>query len=302
MIAKEQLEELYIKQNKNRREIAKELNVSINRVDFYLEKYHISRKKRFTVYISYEELYDLYITQNLNIVEIGKMFNITSSAIYHKLLKYNIMYYLQKYLKKEKNKILIVGLGNRNIVADALGPIVINHIEVNNHLEENDTKVAAVSLGVMAQTGMETSDLLTSICNEFKPNLVILIDALATKNIKRINKSVQLNDVSISPGSGVFNFRKEINMKTLNAPLISLGVATVVEAYSIIKDTILFLEEKDYFNKRVDMHIIEDLLPSEDNFFVTPKSIDSDIEILGNIIARAINKACKEWKNEEVHH
>ena len=212
------------------------------------------------------------------------------------------MYYLQKYLKKEKNKILIVGLGNRNIVADALGPIVINHIEVNNHLEENDTKVAAVSLGVMAQTGMETSDLLTSICNEFKPNLVILIDALATKNIKRINKSVQLNDVSISPGSGVFNFRKEINMKTLNAPLISLGVATVVEAYSIIKDTILFLEEKDYFNKRVDMHIIEDLLPSEDNFFVTPKSIDSDIEILGNIIARAINKACKEWKNEEVHH
>ena len=63
-----------------------------------------------------------------------------------------------------------------------------------------------------------------------------------------------------------------------------------------------FLEEKDYFNKRVDMHIIEDLLPSEDNFFVTPKSIDSDIEILGNIIARAINKACKEWKNEEVHH
>lgn len=72
MIAKEQLEELYIKQNKNRREIAKELNVSINRVGFYLEKYHISRKKLFTVYISYEELYDLYITQNLCIVEIGK--------------------------------------------------------------------------------------------------------------------------------------------------------------------------------------------------------------------------------------
>ena len=102
MIAKEQLEELYIKQNKTRREIAKELNVSINRVGFYLEKYHISRKKLFTVYISYEELYDLYITQNLCIVEIGKMFNITPSAIYHKLLKYNIK--KPKYLQTKHRK------------------------------------------------------------------------------------------------------------------------------------------------------------------------------------------------------
>lgn len=270
----------------------------------YIKKIKTYKKKIQTTYINVLSKANKYKIDKgeyvaLSFIDINDLSTRTSLE---KLLKYNIMYYLQKYLKKEKNKILIVGLGNRNIVADALGPIVINHIDVNNHLEENDTKVAAVSLGVMAQTGMETSDLLTSICNEFKPNLVILIDALATKNIKRINKSVQLNDVSISPGSGVFNFRKEINMKTLNAPLISLGVATVVEAYSIIKDTILFLEEKDYFNKRVDMHIIEDLLPSEDNFFVTPKSIDSDIEILGNIIARAINKACKEWKNEEVHH
>ena len=120
--------------------------------------------------------------------------------------------------------------------------------------------------------------------------------------LKRINKSIQLNDVSISPGSGVKNFRKEINYKTLKSPLVSLGVATVVEAYSIIKDTIIFLEEKDYFNKRIDMKVIEELLPFEENFFVTPKSIDVDIEILANIIGRAINKAIKEWKNEEVHH
>ena len=219
-----------------------------------------------------------------------------------RLLTYNLMYYFQKYLSNKENKILVIGLGNRNIIADALGPSVINHIDVNNHLNITKTKLAALSLGVMAQTGIETSDILSSITKEFKPDLVILIDALATKSMKRINRAIQLNDVSISPGSGVGNFRKIINLKSLNAPLISIGVATVLEAYSLIYDTLNYLLDNNILSNININKLTSEILPLENNYFVTPKSIDEDIEILSNIIARAINKASKNWENEKVFH
>lgn len=225
----------------------------------------------------------------------------TKNAL-ERLLTYNLMYYFQKYLTNKENKILVVGLGNRNIIADALGPSVVNHIDVNNHLNITKTKLAALSLGVMAQTGIETSDILTSITKEFKPDLVILIDALATKSMKRINRAIQLNDVSISPGSGVGNFRKIINLKSLNAPLISVGVATVLEAYSLIYDTLNYLLDNNLLSNININKLTSEILPLENNYFVTPKSIDEDIEILSNIIARAINKASKEWDNEKVFH
>ena len=225
----------------------------------------------------------------------------TKNAL-ERLLTYNLMYYFQKYLTNKENKILVVGLGNRNIIADALGPSVVNHIDVNNHLNITKTKLAALSLGVMAQTGIETSDILTSITKEFKPDLVILIDALATKSMKRINRAIQLNDVSISPGSGVGNFRKIINLKSLNAPLISIGVATVLEAYSLIYDTLNYLLDNNILSNININKLTSEILPLENNYFVTPKSIDEDIEILSNIIARAINKASKEWDNEKVSH
>ena len=225
----------------------------------------------------------------------------TKNAL-ERLLTYNLMYYFQKYLTNKENKILVVGLGNRNIIADALGPSVVNHIDVNNHLNITNTKLAALSLGVMAQTGIETSDILSSITKEFKPDLVILIDALATKSMKRINRAIQLNDVSISPGSGVGNFRKIINLKSLNAPLISIGVATVLEAYSLIYDTLNYLLDNNILSNININKLTSEILPLENNYFVTPKSIDEDIEILSNIIARAINKASKEWDNEKVFH
>ena len=225
----------------------------------------------------------------------------TKNAL-ERLLTYNLMYYFQKYLTNKENKILVVGLGNRNIIADALGPSVVNHIDVNNHLNITKTKLAALSLGVMAQTGIETSDILSSITKEFKPDLVILIDALATKSMKRINRAIQLNDVSISPGSGVGNFRKIINLKSLNAPLISIGVATVLEAYSLIYDTLNYLLDNNILSNININKLTSEILPLENNYFVTPKSIDEDIEILSNIIARAINKASKEWDNEKVFH
>ena len=268
----------------------------------YIKKIKTYKKKIQTTYINILNKTNKFNIDKgeyvaLSFIDINE--NATRSVL-EKILTYNIIYFFQKYLKKEHNKILVIGLGNRNIIADALGPQVINHIDVNNHLNNYETKLAALSLGVMAQTGIETSDILSAISKEFKPDLVILIDALASKSIKRINRAIQLNDVSISPGSGVKNYRKIINYKSLNAPLISIGVATVVEAYSIISDAITYLNENN--NLFIKNDVIEKILPVENNFFVTPKSIDDDIEILANIIARAINKASKEWKNEEVHH
>lgn len=269
----------------------------------FIKKVKTYKKRVQTTYINVSNKDNKYMIEKgeyaaLSFLDINDMS--TRNAL-EKLLSLNIKYYFQKFLKKDVNKILVIGLGNRNIISDALGPSVINHIEVNNHLNDYDTKVAALSLGVMAQTGLETSDVLSAISKDYKPDLVILIDALATKSIKRINRSIQINDVSISPGSGVGNYRKIINLKSLSAPLISIGVATVVEAYSIINSTIDYLKDNGYLDIKNNFNIIEKILPFEDNFFVTPKSIDDDIETLSNIIARAINKAVKEWKNEKVY-
>lgn len=269
----------------------------------FIKKVKTYKKRVQTTYINVSNKDNKYMIEKgeyaaLSFLDINDMS--TRNAL-EKLLSLNIKYYFQKFLKKDVNKILVIGLGNRNIISDALGPSVINHIEVNNHLDDYDTKVAALSLGVMAQTGLETSDVLSAISKDYKPDLVILIDALATKSIKRINRSIQINDVSISPGSGVGNYRKIINLKSLSAPLISIGVATVVEAYSIINSTIDYLKDNGYLDIKNNSNIIEKILPFEDNFFVTPKSIDDDIETLSNIIARAINKAVKEWKNEKVY-
>lgn len=269
----------------------------------FIKKVKTYKKRVQTTYINVSNKDNKYMIEKgeyaaLSFLDINDMS--TRNAL-EKLLSLNIKYYFQKFLKKDVNKILVIGLGNRNIISDALGPSVINHIEVNNHLDDYDTKVAALSLGVMAQTGLETSDVLSAISKNYKPDLVILIDALATKSIKRINRSIQINDVSISPGSGVGNYRKIINLKSLSAPLISIGVATVVEAYSIINSTIDYLKDNGYLDIKNNFNIIEKILPFEDNFFVTPKSIDDDIETLSNIIARAINKAVKEWKNEKVY-
>lgn len=269
----------------------------------FIKKVKTYKKRVQTTYINVSNKDNKYMIEKgeyaaLSFLDINDMS--TRNAL-EKLLSLNIKYYFQKFLKKDVNKILVIGLGNRNIISDALGPSVINHIEVNNHLDDYDTKVAALSLGVMAQTGLETSDVLSAISKDYKPDLVILIDALATKSIKRINRSIQINDVSISPGSGVGNYRKIINLKSLSAPLISIGVATVVEAYSIINSTIDYLKDNGYLDIKNNFNIIEKILPFEDNFFVTPKSIDDDIETLSNIIARAINKAVKEWKNEKVY-
>ena len=184
---------------------------------------------------------------------------------------------------QEQDKVLIVGLGNQKIIADSLGPMVADKIIVTNHwfkLYPNDidkdlNKVCVFTPKVMGQTGLESADLIKSVVDLFKPNLIIVIDALASSSINRINKVIQLSDTGIAPGSGVGNYRKEINEKNMNCKVISIGVATVVEANKIVKE----LNDKIKIPKN-----------SNYNLILTPKEIDEDIEHLSTIIATSINK------------
>lgn len=212
---------------------------------------------------------------------------------------------------QENDSILIVGLGNIYVTPDSLGPKVINEIDITRHLleympeilDKNTREVSAISPGVLGTTGIETMEILKGIIDNIKPKLVIIIDALASRNIERISSSVQIADTGIVPGAGVGNARKELTETTLGVPVIAMGIPTVVEAATIAADSLtLFINKaqengksNDFLNKLQEedkYKIIKEILaPEEYNFIVTPKEIDSLIEKMKDIVARGINFA-----------
>lgn len=187
-------------------------------------------------------------------------------------------------------KILVIGLGNREIISDALGPYVASKLLVTAHLYENEDKaylkgtrnVAVLSPGVMGQTGMESFSIVKSVTQMYQPDLIIAIDALATRNLNRINRVIQLNDTGIQPGSGVGNYRHALNEASLHVPVIAIGVATVSSVGAIVSDVLQ--DEKDAKNilkrlskvKRMDM-------------IVTPKSMDDALQYLTDMLSDGIN-------------
>lgn len=167
---------------------------------------------------------------------------------------------------KNKSHILIVGLGNDFVTPDALGPLVVNKVEVNRHLNCDDNFIiSAICPGVMGQTGIESKDIVQALVDEFNPNLVLVIDALACNDAKRMCNSIQLTTAGINPGSGIYNFRKEFSKKSLGTEVLAIGIPTVSDI--------------DCF---VDM---------DNNFFVTPKDIDLAMDILSEILAEGLNNA-----------
>lgn len=207
--------------------------------------------------------------------------------------------------------ILVVGLGNLYVTPDALGPKVVNEIDITRHLLnympdvlDKDTRpVSAIAPGVLGTTGIETLEVIKGIVENIHPKLIIVIDALASRSIERISSTVQLADTGIVPGAGVNNARNELSEKTLNIPVIAIGVPMVVEAATIAADSIdLFVEKlqeeaksNDYLNelKNMDKYslIREALIPKEYNLIVTPKEIDDLIENMKDVVARGINFA-----------
>lgn len=217
-------------------------------------------------------------------------------------------------LVQPQEDILVVGLGNLYVTPDALGPKVIQDIDITRHLltympevlEQDTRPVSAVSPGVLGTTGIETVEILKGIVDNIHPRLIIVIDALASRSIERISSTVQIADTGIVPGAGVGNQRKELTIDTLGIPVIAIGVPTVVEAATIAADSLnLFiqkLQEEAHSNEFLNQLQEEDkyqmikevLQPADYNFIVTPKEIDDLIENMSSIVARGINFATQK--------
>ena len=272
-------------------------NITISRVKVTNEKGEEAIGKKKGNYITID-------VKNLKIAseeEIQK----TSEVVTSELKKL-----IEKHITK-KDSILVVGLGNIYVTPDSLGPKVINEVDITRHLleympevlDESTREVSAISPGVLGTTGIETMEILKGIIDNVKPKLVIIIDALASRNIERISSSVQIADTGIVPGAGVGNARKELTEDNLGVPVIAMGIPTVVEAATIAADSLtLFInkaqengESNDFLNKLQEedkYKIIKEILaPEEYNFIVTPKEIDNLIEKMKDIVARGINFA-----------
>lgn len=141
---------------------------------------------------------------------------------------------------------LVIGLGNWNVTADALGPLVVENTVVTRHLfelmpesvDEGYRPVSALSPGVLGITGIETSEIVHGVVEKAQPDFVIAFDSLASRALTRVNTTIQVADTGIHPGSGVGNKRKALTKETLGVPVISIGVPTVVDAVTIAHDTI----------------------------------------------------------------
>ncbi len=180
---------------------------------------------------------------------------------------------------------LVVGLGNDYSTPDSLGPQTIKGIIATRHLYElkcadkNYSCVSKIAPGVFSSTGIETFDIIDGIVKKINPDFLIVIDALSSTSIDKINKVIQITDSAIEPGSGVGNLRKEISKEKLNKDVIIIGVPTVVNLHTIVRN---FL---DGYN------VDELLLKKGNNFMVTPKEIDYEIEKLSLLISKAINRS-----------
>ncbi len=198
---------------------------------------------------------------------------------------------VDKHIQRNE-EILIVGLGNLYATPDSLGSKVVQNIEITRHIkiylpnaiDENTRSISAITPGVLGTTGIETVEIIKGIVSNIKPKLVIAIDSLCSKNIDRINKSIQISDTGIVPGGGVGNRQAELSEDTLGIPVVGLGVPTVLDAATIVIDTLNSCDIEIDENKLVDKMQLNNF-----NFIVTPKEIDSLIDSMTSIVSEGIN-------------
>jgi len=216
----------------------------------------------------------------------------------------------------QKSTILVVGLGNWNVTPDSLGPKVVSKVLITRHLFEfvpekvQDRRirsVCAISPGVLGITGIETSEIIQGIVQKIHPDLIIAIDALASRRLERISTAIQIADTGIFPGSGIGNERKGITQQTVGVPVVAIGVPMVVDAAIIANDAIdLLLERlKNETERSSPLYLLLESIPDEDRFnlikevifpyygnlFVTPKDIDRIVENISTVISDGINMA-----------
>ena len=286
-------DELIEKTNKGEYEIEnrKYKDISISKISILKEDNSLNKKIGTYVSIAFNNLEEKESRNDIKDVLVESLKNMLTS------MKLN-----------NEDKILVVGLGNEDFSADALGPMASKEVIVTSHLftiEDFDIKdgtrqVSLISPGVMGQTGLETADIVKSVCDFYKPKVVIFIDALATRSMNRINKVIQITDTGIAPGSGIGNNRKALDKEYLGCECICIGVATVVGISSIVYETISLIEKMygdlppvySPLKEENRYHIISSLLEDHNmEMIVTPKQIDEDIKNIAYIIGNSINEA-----------
>lgn len=234
---------------------------------------------------------------------------------YHREISRELATTIRKMLpRQEEYQALIVGLGNRQVTPDALGPYVVDHLNITRHIikeygryamgEEHVQSVSAIVPGVMGQTGMETVEIIRGVAAETKPDFIIAIDALAARNSKRLNRTIQIADTGINPGSGVGNHRCGITKESVGVPVIAIGVPTVVDAATIASDTmenLLQALESSETLKGVGLvmqgysaaekyELVKELIsPNLNGMFVTPKDIDDTVKRISYTISEGLN-------------
>lgn len=235
---------------------------------------------------------------------------------YHREISEELAKFLSKFLKmdKEDYSVMVVGLGNRKVTPDALGPYVVDNLNITRHIikeygkyamgEEHVRLVSAIVPGVMGQTGMETVEIIRGVVREAEPDLIIAVDALAARSSKRLNRTIQIADTGINPGSGVGNHRNAITEETVGVPVIAIGVPTVVDAATIVNDTmenlIAALETSEAlkgvglvmqgYNATEKYELVKELIsPHLNGLFVTPKDIDETVKRISYTISESLN-------------
>ena len=211
----------------------------------------------------------------------------TPDEDYHREISEVLAKCLRELMGEEKERsILVAGLGNRDVTPDALGPEAVSNLLITRHLireygkqvmgTERVNQISGIVPGVMAQTGMETSEIIQGIVAQTEPDLLIVVDALAARSTRRLSRTIQLTDTGIQPGSGVGNHRSSLTRESLGIPVIAIGVPTVVEAAAIIYDA---------------SGNCEQMPPHLNGMFVTPKNIDETIKQLSFTLSEAMNMA-----------
>ena len=228
-----------------------------------------------------------------------------------KVLVNEIKDILNKNNIKDNYECLVIGLGNKKSTPDALGPMVIDNILVTRHLfelnadvKEGIRKVSAIIRGVMGNTGIETLDIIKGIVDNVKPKFIIVIDSLCASSIERLNKTIQLTDTGIHPGSGIGNMRKEISKDTLGIPVIAIGVPTVVESVTIVNDTLEYMFM--HLNYLKNNYETSKLVVKRNNNYLdkikSSKVSNEDKEILGGIIGSLDEEKKKDLISEVLNN
>ena len=223
---------------------------------------------------------------------------------YHREISEEISSHLKQLidLKKEKS-ILVVGLGNSAITADALGPHVVENLRMTRHIIREYSlrgigydkmhRVSGIVPGVMAQNGMETAEIIQGVVSETKPDVVIAIDALAARSVRRLNRTIQITDTGIHPGSGVGNHRNGLTEENLQVKVIGIGVPTVVDAATIVHDSMAHL--LDTLEETEQKEFLDEMIaPNLYSMFVTPKDVDETVKYLSFTISEGLNMAFGE--------